>query len=142
MKFLSHNPKETVNFGKKIAGEMKGGEALCLYGNLGSGKTTFVRGLINYFLPSLRILSPTFIIVRQYHIRDGIIKNILHVDLYRLTTERQIEDIGITEYLNQPDTIVAVEWAQKLKNLLPAKRIDIRFQIKTSSERIITVKYE
>lgn len=136
---ISENPLQTKILGGRIASQLQGGEVLCLYGDLGAGKTTFIRGLIEFFIPGRRVLSPTFIIVRHYYINHPFIKNIYHVDLYRISVIEEITGLGLSESVNKPDAIVAIEWAEKLGSLLPEKRIDISFSIINENKRGIKI---
>lgn len=140
MLYISNNSDDTAKIGKKIAVRLKGGEVLCLYGELGAGKSVFTRALIHYFLPGIRVLSPTFIIVRQYDIEMNNKKTIYHLDLYRLTNNTEFQDLGITENFHQPDTILVIEWADRIKDILPAKRTDIIFKIIGENQREILVQ--
>src|SRR3989344_7709025 len=92
---------ETVRLGREFAATLKGGEAVCLYGDLGAGKTVFVKGIIDYFIPGKRVLSPTFIIVRHYTSKSSAIKDIIHIDLYRIDTQKDMESVGLSQYLNK-----------------------------------------
>lgn len=116
---------------------------IALYGDLGSGKTTFVQGLAKGLEIKRRIISPTFIIVRNYElgIRNQELgrNNFYHIDLYRMETEKDIESLGIDEIMEDPQNIVAIEWAEKMGNLLPKERIDIRFASISENERRITI---
>lgn len=138
--YITKNSTETKTLGKKIAGSLTGKKALCLYGPLGSGKTTFVSGLIDFFLPGQRILSPTFVIVRHYQTGNKKIKNIIHADLYRLSKGKHIKELGLDDFFNQPDCIVLIEWADRLSDNLPKKRKDIIFEIIDESSRKIIIK--
>ncbi|MBI3955458.1 tRNA (adenosine(37)-N6)-threonylcarbamoyltransferase complex ATPase subunit type 1 TsaE [Candidatus Gottesmanbacteria bacterium] len=143
MRYITNNSDDTSKIGKKIAAGLKGGEVFCLYGELGAGKSVFTRALINYFLPGIRILSPTFIIVRQYNIAINKKKTIYHLDLYRLSKTTEFQDLGMTENFHHPDTIMVIEWADRIKNSLPPKRTDISFKILGDNQReIIVKKYE
>lgn len=140
-KYITESVWETKNLAKEFAAQLKGGEVVCLYGELGAGKTVFVQGMMEYYLPRKRILSPTFIIVRHYSTNHNTIKKFIHVDLYRLTESKEIKDLEFWEFINNPDTIVAIEWAEKLKNLLPEKRIDIRIENLDNDKRKINIAY-
>jgi tRNA threonylcarbamoyladenosine biosynthesis protein TsaE len=142
MEIITKSRNETISFGKKVASKVKGGELFCLYGNLGSGKTTFMEGFIGYFIPKKRVLSPTFIISRQYVVFGNKIKNIVHADLYRIENVKDIEGLGFSEYIKQIDTVIAVEWAEKWENKLPDKRTDIYFEYLNENSRKIIVNYE
>lgn len=135
--YKSCGPIDTKRLGMKIASQLNGGEVICLYGDLGAGKTTFVNGMVNYYLPETRVLSPTFIIVRHYLINHNNLRHFLHVDLYRLKNLPEIESLGLEDYLHKSDTIMAIEWPEKMRKLLPKKRIDIKFQILSDNQRIL-----
>ena len=116
------------------------GDVIFLYGQIGVGKTTFVRLLINNYenekkLKKSEVLSPTFNIVFEYDIKDFTIE---HYDLYRLKNEKEIKNIGLFENLKQNITIV--EWPELIKNK-PINRIDLFFEYtKDMNERTLTIK--
>ena len=116
------------------------GDVIFLYGQIGVGKTTFVRLLINNYenekkLKKSEVLSPTFNIVFEYNIKDFTIE---HYDLYRLKNEKEIKNIGLFANLNQNITIV--EWPELIKNK-PINRIDLFFEYtKDMNERTLTIK--
>ena len=116
------------------------GDTIFLYGQIGVGKTTFARLLINNFenekkLKKSEVLSPTFNIVFGYDIKDFIIE---HYDLYRIKNEKEIKNIGLFENLNQNITIV--EWPELIKNK-PINRIDLFFEYtRNMTERTLTIK--
>lgn len=139
--YITSSPEETKKLAQKIASELKGGEVICLCGELGAGKTVFVKGVIDYFLPGKRVLSPTFIIVRHYHPKDSIIKDIFHVDLYRISKSFEIQSLGLNEFMNKSDNIVLIEWAERLGKFLPKKRIDIRVKTLSNQSRSIEIHH-
>ena len=139
MNYITNNSDETKQIGYRFGLRCGGGEVLCLYGDLGAGKTTFAHGFINYFLPGKRVLSPTFIIVRHYRPPQAFIKNIYHVDLYRLAKTEEILATGLTEFMCKPDSIVILEWAEKMGKFLPDKRIDIHFTMLDNDKRKISI---
>ena len=116
------------------------GDAIFLYGEIGVGKTTFARLLINNYederkLKKSEVLSPTFNIVFEYDIRDFTIE---HYDLYRLKNENEIKNIGLFE--NLEESIIIVEWPELIKDK-PINRIDLFFEYtKDMNERILTIK--
>ena len=116
------------------------GDVIFLYGQIGVGKTTFVRLLINNYeneknLKKSEVLSPTFNIVFEYDIKDFIIE---HYDLYRLKNEKEIKNIGLFANLKQNITIV--EWPEIIKNK-PINRIDLFFEYtKDMNERTLSIK--
>ena len=116
------------------------GDVIFLYGQIGVGKTTFVRLLVNNYenekkLKKSEVLSPTFNIVFEYDIKDFTIE---HYDLYRLKNEKEIKNIGLFENLKKNITIV--EWPELIKNK-PINRIDLFFEYtKDMNERTLTIK--
>ena len=119
--------EDTQNFSKNISKIIGAGDIIFLYGEIGVGKTTFVRFLINYLesnkgIKNSDVLSPTFNIVYDYDV--GNIK-ILHYDLYRLKNYRDISQLGIFETSN--DSIKIVEWPELIESK-PKDRVDIQFQ--------------
>ena len=116
------------------------GDVIFLYGQIGVGKTTFVRLLINNYenekkLKKSEVLSPTFNIVFEYDIKDFTIE---HYDLYRLKNEKEIKNIGL--FVNLKQNITIVEWPELIKNK-PINRIDLFFEYtKDMNERTLTIK--
>lgn len=137
MKYISNCENETKRLGKEFAGRLFGGEVVCLKGDLGAGKTTFVQGLMEKLVPKKRVLSPTFIIVRHYNVNQKEAENIYHVDLYRLGNYRDIEGLGILEFMNKKENIFLIEWPERFGENLPVKRIEFNFQIVGDDKRII-----
>ena len=130
--------EQTQLFAKDFATMLKTGDVLCLYGNLGAGKTTFVQGLIKGLGISKRIISPTFVIMRSYKMNN--IKMFYHVDLYRLESGKGIEETGLLDILKDGKSIVAIEWPEKMENLLPKKRWDIHLNYINEDERNIIIE--
>ena len=139
----SKSAEETLQFGVRIAQEMKEGGSLFLFGDLGSGKTTFTQGFAQGLGIKNRIQSPTFIVMREYVIperNDGLF---YHVDLYRLETEREIEHAGVLSMIRDPKNVVVVEWAEKMKGLLPTVRRELHFRfVDEKTRRIEEVIYD
>ena len=151
--FFTNSFEETQNLGKEFVASvtrslLREGDSLlnvvALYGDLGSGKTTFVQGLARGLGITRRIISPTFIIVRSY--KTGIrnqesgIRNFYHIDLYRTVSEKDIQGLGIEGIIEDPQNIVAIEWAEKMGDLLPKKRWDVRLEYAGEDKRRITIK--
>lgn len=127
--FITNSSRETKKLGRDFGRTLKKGAVIALYGNLGSGKTTFVQGLAEGLGIKKRIISPTFVIVRNYRIKnqESRIMNFYHIDLYRVENEKDLEGLGLSEIMNDSQNIVVIEWAANLKTLRPKKRIDIKF---------------
>src|SRR5271168_576239 len=115
--FISHSPAETESLGEKFGRAAESGTVFALSGDLGAGKTQFVKGLARGLGISARAHSPTFTLVNEYG--GGRLK-LFHLDLYRLETAAQILSAGIEEFLS-PDGVAVIEWAERLMN--PESRI-------------------
>ena len=127
-------PEETVNVGTDLAGKLNKNDIIALYGDLGSGKTCLVKGIargLNVFLP---VKSPSFSIINEY---PGEIP-LFHIDFYRLAKNAEIEDTGWFEYLNSGGVVV-IEWAERVKNMLPPRRIDVYFEILNKTTRRLEI---
>ncbi|MBI3385774.1 tRNA (adenosine(37)-N6)-threonylcarbamoyltransferase complex ATPase subunit type 1 TsaE [Candidatus Gottesmanbacteria bacterium] len=140
---ITRRAEETAEAGRKMASALSRegkGAVLCLYGELGSGKTTFTQGFARGLGITSRLLSPTFIIVRRYTGKN-ISGFLYHVDLYRLDKKEDIEGLGLAEMLTDQTSFVLVEWAEKLGQLLPKNRIDVHFAVNTDGSHRITIRY-
>ena len=147
--FITNNFGETQNLGENFARillaqavqgvSLSRDNVVALYGNLGSGKTTFVQGLARGFGIRKRIISPTFVFVRQYKVSPPRCNTFYHVDLYRIENQREIEGMGLREIINDGKNTIVIEWAEKMQNLLPKKRWDVEFKDLGSSRRKITI---
>ncbi|MEK7517152.1 MAG: tRNA (adenosine(37)-N6)-threonylcarbamoyltransferase complex ATPase subunit type 1 TsaE [Patescibacteria group bacterium] len=138
--FITESSEQTKNLGKRLAQDLKGGDVIALYGDLGSGKTTFVQGLAEGLGIKRRIISPTFIIIRSYKLSIKYevlsMKYFYHIDLYRIDDRKSIKDLGIEEIMDDPKNIVAIEWAEKIRNILPRRRVDINFSYIDNKRRV------
>ena len=132
--------RELEKISNKIKKILSPGDVVFLYGEIGVGKTTFARLLINNYesekkLKKSEVLSPTFNIVFEYDIKEFTIK---HFDLYRLKNERDIQNIGL--YENSEHSIILIEWPELIKKK-PSNRIDIFFEyMEDMNERSLIVK--
>ena len=141
-KIITKKPEETARVGEELAqyiGDRGGSRILCLYGQLGSGKTTFTQGFARGLGITGRLLSPTFIIVRRYQIPKE--QNYLyHVDLYRLHIASELEGIGLPEIFTDLASYTVIEWSERLGGLLPQKRIDVHFMTAQDDSHTITIE--
>lgn len=138
MEITTKSAEETQNFGKKFASQLKGGEILALVGDLGSGKTTFVQGLAEGLGIKDKIISPTFLLMREYKIENlkwtlhemQKIENLYHVDLYRLEDdlEQELERLGIKDVWGKSENLVVIEWADKVRAAIPENATWIKFE--------------
>ena len=113
--FISNSPAETIELGRRIGSQLKGGEVIALCGPLGSGKTHLIKGIAAGAgaADSRRVNSPTFVIVNQYAGR----LDIYHIDAYRLNSILEFEMIGFDDFCC-PRSIVLIEWADKIESAL------------------------
>jgi len=122
-KIITNSEKETVELAKKYASKLKGREVIGLIGELGAGKTIFTKGLAAGLGVKQTITSPTFVLMKIYPIRNSKfeIRNLVHIDAYRIKTPQDIIAIGAQEYFNRSDTVTVIEWADRVKKILPKK---------------------
>jgi tRNA threonylcarbamoyladenosine biosynthesis protein TsaE len=130
---ISHSPAETFELGRLAATELRGGEVFALVGELGSGKTHFVKGLAVGLGYRDEVTSPTFTLVHEYL---GGRFPLFHFDFYRLASAEETLRVGFDDYLDG-NGILAIEWADKFTSLLPAETRWIRFRIATGDTREI-----
>jgi tRNA threonylcarbamoyladenosine biosynthesis protein TsaE len=136
---ITKSESETEQAGEEFAKTLIPGSVVCLYGDLGAGKTTFTKGVAKGLGISDRIISPTFSLVRQHEIdRQSSINTLYHIDLYRLENEEDIKKIGIDEILSDITGVVLIEWAERLGKLLPDKRIEVYITNSDDTFRNIT----
>jgi tRNA threonylcarbamoyladenosine biosynthesis protein TsaE len=133
---ISKNEKETYKIAADLVKRIKGGEVIALEGDLGAGKTIFTKGLAKAFGIKQHVTSPTFVLMKVYDVknRESRVKNFVHVDCYRLDEPQELFYLGIEEYLNKPDTIVVVEWADKIKDYLKGFKKVIWIKIKIAED--------
>ena len=119
--------ESTIELAKNLSHYLRGGETLFLYGEMGVGKTTFVKHLINQFqrnknLPLTEVTSPTFNLLNEYQINDLVIK---HYDLFRLKNKSEIKNLDMFE--NNKNSITLIEWPQLIDRTKLTKIIDLTF---------------
>jgi len=133
---VSHSVTETETFAAAFAQTLKGGECIALHGDLGAGKTQFVRGLVKGLRGDGRaVSSPTFVLLNVYE--TGSLK-VFHLDAYRVQGPEDFEAIGFSELLEQGG-IVVVEWAERISDLLPRDAIDISLRATGAQQREISI---
>ena len=135
-KFLSKGPRETIDFAARFAKGLREVDIVALVGNLGSGKTTFVKGIAKGLgVKDYRhVNSPSFVLIKEYKAKILL----YHFDLYRLDSIKDIEDLDTDGYFFGKG-ITAIEWADKCKVLLPKYYIRVEFKIKGENVRQIVI---
>lgn len=144
MIFRSKSTKDTMKFAKEFAEKLKPGCVLGLKGNLGTGKTQFVKGICEHFDVKEVVNSPTFILVNEYEGTYGEAKKfrIYHFDLYRLNSAAELGVIGFDEYINN-NSLVLIEWPELAEEYLNRKVDTVRFDYGDGDEeRVIEVVTE
>lgn len=129
---------DTKKVATQLAKGLKGGELLALSGNLGAGKTAFVQLLAKSLGVKENITSPTFVLMKVYDIKHKQAKKFVHVDCYRLSGQEDLFEIGLEDYLVHDNIIVAIEWADKIRNL-PDRAIKIDIKILEDNKRKISI---
>jgi tRNA threonylcarbamoyladenosine biosynthesis protein TsaE len=149
--------KQTQKIGEDLAKEILktpisgGAIVLCLSGNLGGGKTTFLQGFAKGLGVKEKILSPTFVIMKKFKIQNPKFKsiskskvqtftNFYHLDCYRLKASNDVLDLDFKNMASNPNNVVAIEWPEKIKSVLPKKFIYIKFKFIDESRREIDIK--
>ena len=128
MKYITNSYEETERVAEELAKSLKGGEVIAMYGDLGTGKTAFVRGLVRALGIEGHITSPTFTIMNAYNGRLPL----YHVDVYRIADPDEMYEIGCDEYIGS-DGVCVIEWAELIEDILPDEYIKIN--IKKDSEK-------
>jgi tRNA threonylcarbamoyladenosine biosynthesis protein TsaE len=144
--YLTKNQRETILLGRKIAQKIirknkrKKALVLALIGNLGGGKTTFLKGFARGLGIKEKILSPTFVLIKKFNIklRTSNFKHFYHIDCYRIEKPKEILDLGLREIINNPKNIVAIEWADKIQKILPKKTFFLEFEVLGRNKRKIS----
>lgn len=140
-RYISMSAEETERLGVAFARTLRGGEVLLLEGELGTGKTTFVRGLARALGIRRPVRSPTFTLLHVYPIRKrgSKIKQLIHVDAYRLKSAADLRALGMEEYLGRQDTVVAIEWGKKARSIIRKKCLVIQLLHAGTNKRTIYV---
>lgn len=151
-KFVTNSFKETQKVAAGLAAQIlrrkqtKQAVVLALSGDLGAGKTTFLQGFAQGLGIAEVVNSPTFTVMKKYRIpvspagrQDEKYKNFYHIDCYRLESPEEILVLGFEEIISDPENIVAVEWAEKIGNLLPKNSISIKSRHLEENKRELTI---
>ncbi|MFH1198991.1 MAG: tRNA (adenosine(37)-N6)-threonylcarbamoyltransferase complex ATPase subunit type 1 TsaE [Candidatus Omnitrophota bacterium] len=137
MQIISKSPKETLHLGKRMSQLLKGGDIICLFGNLGSGKTVLTKGIAwGMGIKKEKVVSPSFVLIRQY---TKVNPPLYHFDLYRLKDPKEIIDLGYEEYFYNGGVAV-IEWADRLDYLLPKEYLKVELSLAKDLSRLIKFK--
>ena len=132
--YRTGSESETIELGRRLAGELPRRGVVLLIGNLGAGKTTLAKGIVSGLgtAPADEVSSPTFTLIHEYG------RGVFHVDLYRLEEEREVATLGLEEIFEHG--LVLMEWGERFPRMLPAERLEIRIRAKGEDEREIEVR--
>ena len=132
--YRTNSEEETIALGRALASELRRPCLLLLIGNLGAGKTTLTKGIVQGLgvADPDEVSSPTFTLIHEY---GG---GVFHIDLYRLESDREFATLGLEELLDREDTVVLIEWGERFRHLLPTARVEIALTA-TGNFRELTV---
>ena len=135
--FVSNSEEETREFGRNLAKRLKEKDIVCIYGDLGAGKTCLVKGIVDGLgLTNEHVRSPTFTIINKY-----IGKNpVYHLDFYRIKAAMEIEELGIEEFSGK-EGITLIEWPEKIIKYLPQAQCEIKINILSENKRSFNVSF-
>ena len=144
--YRSDSEENTFELGKKFAERLQYDDVVLLYGDLGSGKTSFAKGVCSFFNVEDVVSSPTFTIINHYEgeTPTGEETTIYHVDLYRVKSQSELEDIGFIECMNAPHALKIVEWSENAGSMLPKGywSVAISSDDESDNQRMITISKE
>ncbi len=136
MDFFSRSPEQTRRIGRRLGGALQPGDVVCLQGDLGAGKTTFVQGVAQGWGSQDAVSSPTFILVNVYRRADE--AQLFHMDAYRLDSASEAEDLDLETMLAQGPLLI--EWPERIGGLVPGERLWIRLEHVDDEEREMNFK--
>jgi tRNA threonylcarbamoyladenosine biosynthesis protein TsaE len=136
MDFFSRSPEQTRRIGMRLGGALQAGDVICLQGDLGAGKTTFVQGVALGWGSLDAVSSPTFILVNLY--RRGDEARLFHMDAYRLDSTPEAEELDLDSMLNEGPLLI--EWPERIDGLVPGERLWIKLEHVDEEEREMTFK--
>ena len=131
---ITNSPEETIDLGVDFAKNICLGDIVCLVGELASGKTTFIKGILKGLQYSKEVTSPTFTLINEYNA----IHPIIHIDCYRENNMDRWIQLGLNDYMND-GSIMLIEWAEKIFSLLPENKIIIKFSHIENNKRKISL---
>ena len=144
MKIVSHSLTDTEKFAEKFLQTLPrketGATVVGLYGDLGSGKTTFVQAIGRALGIKDSIQSPTFVIIKSYKLKANSYKLLVHIDAYRLKSGEELCKLGFEELLVEPHNLILVEWADKVADILPKNHRTLNFKFVDETTREFSIK--
>ena len=144
-KYVSNSVKETKNFAINLIEQISAVKSqktlvIGLVGELGAGKTQFVQGAAEYLGIKRNVTSPTFVLMKKYSVPTGNFNTMYHIDCYRLHSSREVLDLGWKEIAQEPNNIIFIEWAERVKGILLKDVIWVTIKDKGENKREIEVR--
>jgi tRNA threonylcarbamoyladenosine biosynthesis protein TsaE len=136
---ITHSAEETMALGRKLAPSLKNARMVILRGDLGTGKTTLVKGIAEGLEAATHedVTSPTFTLIHEYRGSDV---NLYHVDLYRIDTPRELDTLGLDELFAEEGNLVLLEWGEKFPRFEKERDVEISIERRGDQERKFVVK--
>ncbi|OHB14869.1 MAG: tRNA (adenosine(37)-N6)-threonylcarbamoyltransferase complex ATPase subunit type 1 TsaE [Candidatus Zambryskibacteria bacterium RIFOXYC1_FULL_39_10] len=142
MEFISKSLGETAeiasNFASTLESKENGATTVGLYGDLGSGKTTFMKYLALSLGITETIQSPTFVIMKSFNLQSSIFNKLIHIDAYRIESETEMLNLDWQEIISDPKNLICIEWPEKIAGIMPP-HIVIKFEHVSEAERKISI---
>jgi len=146
-KYKITTPQDTQRIAEQLAEKLQGSDVIGLIGNLGAGKTTFTQYLAAALGIKQKVNSPTFNIIKTYPLKSLLLANgeirggrFVHIDAYRLHSAAELRALGVEEYFADPHVVIVIEWADRVKKILPKDVVMIKINLKKNGERIFEIK--
>lgn len=148
--YITNSPQETKKLAQKMASGLKGGEILCLSGDLGAGKTTFTQGLLKALGAEGPYTSPTFTILKEYQVKSEELKEkslspeifnislIYHIDAYRIKSD-DLRELGFLDFAGKTNTVTIIEWPENVQDIIPKSAMWLNFEWIDENRRKITL---
>ena len=144
--FITNSEEETILRASEFSKKLKPTDVVFLHGDLGSGKTTFTKGIARGLGISSRIISPTFVLMRKHTVDSNsdmpTLKMLYHLDLYRLSGEKEAKAIDLKDFLDDPNGVVVIEWPEIGQSLINKKSWHIQLQTIENEARRIEIDFK
>ena len=133
--FNTHSANETTDLGRQLAAQLKPGSVVLLRGDLGAGKTTMVKGIVEGFnaAEAEAVTSPTFTLIHEYR---GPHVTLYHIDLYRIDTQRELDTLALDDLMT-PESILLIEWGEKFERFAKERDVEIAIEHRGGDERAV-----
>jgi len=138
-KSLNETEKIAKDFLEKLSIASKEATVVGLYGDLGSGKTTFTQSIAKLLGIKDFVTSPTYVIEKKYPIKYKNFENLIHIDLYRIESSKELLHLDWQEIISNPKNLILIEWPEKIGEIMPKNSLKINFEFVSENERKIDI---